>query len=351
MSGFGPPPGPPEAPARGRRASYLPPGGLGTPGAAAYRHRYAVTRTARPGIIPLAPLRLGDILDASAKFVRRQPGPVLGAAAIVNALAALPVLALVSAAFAGSWMRASGVSTVLDSAVVAPLLGLVGTTYATLVLTALLSFAVAEAALGRRRRIEAMWAALRPRLWTVLGGLALVILVATIPWALLVGMLAIASAESVPVLLLLGTAFGLLAIVLNVWLLPRLAFIGPAAVLEGCRLRTAFTRSWRLTSGRAWSVVGSTFVVLALAVLVFWVLQLPQWLAFNLAVDLFEPTPPIRDAAAPVTFALATLGASVIVTPFVAASNVLQYLDARMRKEGFDLALIRAATADAQDRG
>jgi hypothetical protein len=348
VSGFGPPPGPPEAPARARRATYLPPGGIGTAGQTAYRGRYALTRSAKPGIIPLAPLHLGDLLDGSVKHVRRNPGPVLGASAIVNALAAIPVIALVTIALAGTWMRTTGVSTVIGSSSVAPLVGLGGTAYATLVLTGVLAYAAGEAALGRRRRLDAIWAALRPRLWTVLGSQALVVLVAAGPWAVLVGMLALTSDSSVPLLLLVGSGFGLLAVAANILLLPRLLYAAPASLLEGLTIGRAFRRSWTLSRGRAWSLIGVLALVLALATIVFWMLQLPQQLLYNGVLDLLELAPRLRDEAGSVVFALATLGSAITVTPFIATSIVLHYLDARMRKEGFDLALLRAATADAE---
>lgn len=353
MSGFGPPPGPPEAPAHARRATYLPPGGLGRGlggRPAAYSGRYALTRSAKPGIIPLAPLRLGDLLDGSVKHVRRNPGPVLGASALVNALAALPVVTLGAVAFAGSWLRSSRVSTVVDSSAVGALLSLGGTVFATLVLTAVLGYAAAEATLGRRHRLDAVWTTIRPRVWTVLLTQAIVVVTAVLPWALAVGMLAIAANESVPVLLLIGTGFGLLALAANLLLVPRMLYTGPAAVLERLTIGPALRRSWELSKGRFWSLVGVLLVVLGLAVILFWALELPQLLIYNLCADVLELPPVTRDAAGGFAFALANLGAAIVVTPFVATSIVLHYLDARMRKEGFDLALRRAAAADAEAR-
>jgi hypothetical protein len=150
---------------------------------------------------------LGDLLDGSVKHIRRNPGPVLGVSALANAFSVLPVLVLVTAAFAGSWLRATRVSTIMDAWAVGAALNLVGTIYATLVLTAVLSYAAAEAALGRRRRLGEIWAAVRSRIWTVLGSQALVVLAAALPWALLVGMLSIAGQDSVWVVLLVGLGF------------------------------------------------------------------------------------------------------------------------------------------------
>ena len=291
-----------------------------------------------------------QLLDGSVKHVRRNAGPVLGASALVNAITALPVITVVTVALAGSWLRTTGVSSVIGSSAVSPLLGLAGTAYATLVLTGILSYAVAEAALGRRRHLETIWAAVRPRLWTILGSQALVLAAAVLPWALLVGMLALAARQSVPVLLLTGFGFGLLAVTANVVLLPRLLYAAPASVLEGLTLGRAFRRSWTLSRGRFWSLIGVLALVGALAVLVFWVTEFPQQLLYNLLVDMLELSPRVRDEAGSVTFALANLGSAIIVTPFLATNVVLHYLDARIRKEGFDLALIRAAAADAEAR-
>ena len=61
-------------------------------------------------------------------------------------------------------------------------------------------------------------------------------------------------------------------------------------------------------------------------------------------------TGPAADSIGNFNFALANLGAAILVTPFVATSMALHYLDARIRKEGFDLALQRVATADMEAR-
>src|SRR5918996_5880110 len=45
----------------------------------------------RPGIIPLRPLGLGDILDGTVKMIRSNPKATLGLSAIVGVVAALPV--------------------------------------------------------------------------------------------------------------------------------------------------------------------------------------------------------------------------------------------------------------------
>ncbi|MBK8468823.1 MAG: glycerophosphoryl diester phosphodiesterase membrane domain-containing protein [Actinomycetales bacterium] len=357
MSGFGPAPGAPEEPARPRRAAYLPPARVATgatPGAGrlgAYGHRYSLTRASKPGIIPLAPLGVADLLDGAAKHVRRNPGPVLGAASIVNAVCALPVVVLVTLAFTGSWLRATRVATVVDEWAVAPLLGLGGTAYAMLVLTGVLSYAVAEAALGRRRSLSEISSMIRPRVWALLGSQAIVVAVAVLPWALLVGTLALLAEQSVPLVLALATVLGLLAVVIDLVVVPRLLFAGPAVVLERLGVGRALARAWNLSRRRFGAISGVFLLSLSIAVLVFWTLELPQWLIYNLLVDLLEVPATSRDAAGTFAFTLANLGAAILVTPFLASVVVLQYLDCRMRAEGLDLVMRRAAAADAEAAG
>ena len=105
-----------------------------------------------------------------------------------------------------------------------------------------------------------------------------------------------------------------------------------------------------MSRGRAWSLVGVLCVVVGLAFIVYWVVELPQLGIYGLLTGFLEITGPAADSIGNFNFALANLGAAILVTPFVATSMALHYLDARIRKEGFDLALQRVATADMEAR-
>lgn len=48
---------------------------------------------------------------------------------------------------------------------------------------------------------------------------------------------------------------------------------------------------------------------------------------------------------------LGGLGSGIVTQPFLAAVTALLYTDSRIRREGFDLALARAAAADAGNAG
>jgi len=353
VSEFGPPPGPPLSTDRGRRASYLPPGGLagGTAAGAAGAvglARYAVTRSARPGIVALRPLGLGDVVDGSVKLARRNPRTVLGVAALANAAAAVPAVLLESASAAGSWMRSSGVAAVVDARSWAMLLGLGGTAYAVLLLAGLLAPAAEEALLGHRPGLGALWAAVRPRVWALAATQLLVLAALVLPWLVLVGGLAAVSRSSVLAVLGTGALLTLAAIAADAVLLPRLLFVAPVQVLDGLAPRAALRRSWALSKGRAWSTGGTFVLATVVAAVVFWVLQLPQWLVYNLLVGLFEPSQTVRDLASSFDFTLASLVSAILVSAFLAGTTVLRYVDARMRAEGYDLVLLRTAASEAQ---
>ncbi len=352
MSGFGPPPGATEGETRTRPAAYLPPGGLARArgGAGAAYGRYAVPTFGKPGIIPLKPLGLGDLLDGAIKHVRRNAGPVLGLSCAVNVAAAVPVLLLVIALVAGSLLSATRLTRVIDAGLLTTLLSFGGSGLACLLLTGVLAPAVAEATLGRRLDAATVWAQVRPRIWAVIGSQLVVTAALLGPWLVLAVLLALLAQGSVPVLLLVGLLGGLAALLTGAWLTPRLIFSGPAIVLEGHGLRAGLRRAWLLSRRRYWAVVGVGLLALLIVTVVFWMVQLPQLLIFNLALDQLELAPQTRDEAGSFAFTLANLGAAALVTPGMAGLFVLLYLDARMRLEGFDLVLQRTATERAARR-
>lgn len=348
MSGFGPPPGPAPPQVPRRPASYLPPGGLaGAPGVGtpadggAYRFRYAVGASHKPGIIALKPLSAGDVLDGSAKVVRRNPAAILGLAAVVNAVAVIPALVLVLGVLAGTWFQRSGVSRVVDTGSAVALLLAGGGLLATCALSGLLAPVVGEAVVGRRIDLGRAWRAARPALPAILVTSLATCAVVVGPWVVVVGGVALIAAGPVPLLLLVGFGLVAAAFAVNVAGLPRVALAGPVVALERLGIRAGLRRAVDLSRGRYWSILGVSTLSLALAGLMFLFLQLIGLVVGNLTVDLLDLPRAQSAGAGQFVTALSTLFAATVVTPFLAASVVLQYVDARMRKEGLDLVLLR----------
>ncbi|WP_411284760.1 hypothetical protein [Lapillicoccus sp.] len=379
MSGFGPPPGAPGEEPRQRRPTYLPPGGLDHPqapphgaagmpgesfpgalaapgadaGTTAYQRRPSVSRAAshvlaatahKPGIISLRPMSTGDLLDAAVKHFRRNPGPVWGLALVVLAIAIVPSLLVSGLALSGSWYSALGLDSLIDATSATTLLTAVGVGLAASLLSGLLAHSVAEATLGRRPQLGELWATARPRLLPLIGLQLLVISALALPVVLLV--ILVAGLADAPGLLLVvvGVALGLAVVAWSVFVATRTALAAPALVLERLGVRSALRRGWALSAGSFWRVSGTAFVVAALALVVFVVIDLPLNLVGALLRLTADLTPSVDDLVGGLAINLSTVLAASVVIPFVAGASTLLYIDQRMRKEGFDLVLLRAAS-------
>jgi hypothetical protein len=215
-------------------------------------------------------------------------------------------------------------------------------------LQALLIVPVSEAVLGRRMDAGQMWRRARGRLPAALG-LALltgVVTAAAALAALVPGVVALlAGAEDLGVVLLLAGAAG--AVVVALLLYVRWSLAAPALVLEGAPVTTAMRRSWRLVSGSAWRVLG----ILLLAGIIVAIGQAVITVPVGLLAGLPAAGQPSQYASLPVTFTqllisgVGTIVAGAIFYPFSAAVSALLYIDLRMRREGLDVRLARAAAA------
>ncbi|MGZ6978029.1 MAG: hypothetical protein ACXVJW_07975, partial [Acidimicrobiia bacterium] len=131
---------------------------------------------------------------------------------------------------------------------------------------------------------------------------------------------------------ILGVGLGLVfCIVPGVWLYVAWCIAVPAMLVEGARGTNALTRSFNLVRNRWWP----TFGALLIAALITGVV------GFALGIL----TVPLLLSGASYTTtqtvgAIARGAASVVTTPFSAAVTALIYFELRVRKEGFDLALM-----------
>jgi hypothetical protein len=141
-------------------------------------------------------------------------------------------------------------------------------------------------------------------------------------------------------------AFGVVILALFIFLLAllgmllltvKLLFVPQAIVLETSGPLTAFSRSWSLTRGSFWRVLGILLlVVLVVAVLTFAIGMLN---AFLMVAALFTAGTE-NPALAAVAQAFATLLNSLptlILFPIYGIGSTLLYYDLRIRKEGADL--------------
>ena len=329
------------------------------PGAAGWG--WAPPPAVKPGVIPLRPLGVGEILDGAVTTIRRNPGPMLGLSAIVAVLTQLLGLGVGYLLLRGAPALESLEPTATAGEVLEAVAGLLGasaivavvTWVATVVLTGILTIVVSRAVLGERLTAGQAWQAARRRLPRLL----LLTLVYSLIW-----LAPFLTVTVVAIGLGLGGADGgatvalvvplaLAAAPVTIWLYVRYALSGPSLMLESTPpaagqpsrpvgVAGALRRSAELVRGSWWRVFGILLLVLLIVAIISQVISVPFSLPFFAVGD--EPS----DGEFLFTLVLTALGgivASTITAPFTAAATVLLYVDRRIRREGLDIDLARAA--------
>jgi hypothetical protein len=175
----------------------------------------------------------------------------------------------------------------------------------------------------------------RPRLLPLLGLTLVYPLVIVLATAVVVVLALVAPPLAVVVVIA--------AIVVGIWLLVLFSLATPALVLENARVGQAFGRSRRLVRGSWWRIFGITLLAGVIAFVIALIITVPfEYLGDGF--DTVTSTEPVSPTTKYLVFS--TIGgiiASTITEPFAAAVTVLLYTDQRMRREGMDIELARAA--------
>ncbi|XBB65239.1 hypothetical protein ABFU82_14060 [Nocardioides sp. WV_118_6] len=368
-----PPPGapPPQEPARG---AFLPPGAPapydGTPPPppapawASYgpgqgpgqgpRPGLMLGAAHKPGALPLRPLTLGNMYDGAFRIIRFNPKATVGAAVMVTAVAMLvPVLVTTVLTFTAglavdssgelasdaSLADALGVLAAYGSLIASMLLAQVGVVF----VTGMIAHVTRAAAVGRRLSLGEAWAATHGKRWRLLGLTLLLnvgLLALIVTYAVLWFVVVVVTQDPVPIILWgLVTVPAFLA--LCAWLWIRLYYLPvPALMLEPVGVFGALGRGWRLTSRQYWRTFGIAALTVLIAGFAGGILSTPVSLIGNLgALAVPEYTPLILVLSQ----AVALLVQNAFVAPFQATVASVQYVDLRMRKEAFDVELMREA--------
>lgn len=353
----GPPSPPSQPPSQATGGWGAPPPaynvGYGVPGDSPWRP------PPKPGVVPLHPLGLGELLDGAVQTMRQNPRVMLGLSAAVMAIVGVlstgfmvvGLPRLMSAVDSPEGEIAAGdIADLVSGGFSGFLIPVALQVLATIVLSGLLTVAVSEAVLGRRPSVGQVWAKARPRVLALIGLSLLTGLLVTLAIAALVVPGAVLLAVSGPagaVALLVGVPA---ALALVIWASIRLAFAAPALLLEELGVVASMRRSWRLVHGSWWRVLGVLLLTTVIASVANGLLQAP----FSIIAGVLGAvaTPESATTAADITPMLVittvlgnigTVIASTVSAPFVAAVTALLYIDLRIRREGLDVALARAA--------
>lgn len=349
--GQAPPPPPPGAGWGGQ-----PPAGWGGP--PAWGNGWGgPPPAAKPGVIPLRPLSIGEILDGAISTMRAYWRTVLGISLTVAVLTELCALLLQGVLLKDTTSTLSdpdvtptevlrSLGSITGGALLVGVVSVVGT----IVATALLTTVTSRAVLGKPISIGEAWRESRGQLLKLLGLLMLlalitggVLVVGTLP-GLVLGLVTGFDAPAV-LLLVLGI---LAAVVVMIWLTVRFSLASPALMLERQGVRKSLSRSAKLVQGSWWRVAGVQFLAGLIANIVSWIAVIP-FTVIAFAVNGEKMTALMGTGAQPAgwSFLLITGIGSVIgatlTMPVKAGVTVLLYIDQRIRREALDLELVRAA--------
>ncbi|MET9763002.1 glycerophosphoryl diester phosphodiesterase membrane domain-containing protein [Streptomyces sp. NPDC006372] len=311
---------------------------------------------AKPGVIPLRPLGVGEILDGAVSTMRTYWRTVLGISLTVAVLTEVIVVLFQGLVLddtsnqalndpnAGfdELSRAMG-DAMLNSTVVF-VISLVGTVIATALLTTVTSRAV----LGRSVTIGEAWRDARPQVVKLFGLICLLLLitagivtVGTLPGILLSLSGSTGAGVALTVLGIIGA--GIVAL----WLMIRFSLASPALMLEKQGVKKAMSRSAKLVQGTWWRIFGIQLLATTIANVVASIIVIPfTFLAAALGGD--GITGWLNGGASVgwtflVVSGIGSVIGSMITFPITAGVTVLLYIDQRIRREALDLELARAA--------
>jgi hypothetical protein len=347
--------------AYGGQGAYGPPGaerGYGAYGGGPYGRPSAP----KPGLVPLRPLTLGEILDGAFTAIRWNPKTILASSAVVATVSAV-LVALVSYVvqrWALTNVHVSGSSTQVNTGAVVALVAVGGITaivvaFANLILTGVLTVAVGQGVLGRKETLASAWQATRPRIWRLIGMLLLAAVFLVGGWLLaiglsvLVGVLLGEGAHLPAVGILVGMVCGLTAWVFSVIVLVRWSVAIPVVMLERKGPLKSLGRSWRLVRRSSWRVFGMLLVTELVVGIAAELINAPFAAASGGFSALTSHAQQVNVGGLFLT-AVGQIIASTLTAPLLAGVIVLLYADLRMRREGLDITL-QAAAAGAPDGG
>lgn len=316
--------------------------------------RHGYSPPPKPGVVPLRPLGLGDMLDGAFRSVRRNAGATLGPSVLLQLLCGVFIAALGAPLFSVMMApEALAGAAPDDAALVGPLiLFVVGILAAGILSGAFLVFIqgmvtvpVLRATLNLRTPLGRALALARPALgrlvvlgllWAAAGLVATALFVGVVVLAVAVGDAAI----GIPIVVLV--LLGLLAT--GIWITVRLSLSAHALVIENLGVFASMGRSWNLVRSSWWRCLGILLLTGLIVSIATSLITTPVSFATGLTGGIVSPEDPgaLSALVGNLTVVMTLLGAVAAGLGFAyqCAVSSLLYTDLRIRGEGFDLALL-----------
>jgi hypothetical protein len=319
---------------------------------------------AKPGVIPLRPLGVGEILDGAVSTMRTYWRTVLGISltvAVVTEIAVILFQGFVLSDTVGTGAlndpnpTFDEFSRVMGEYILGSVAVMVIASIGTIIATALLTTVTSRAVLGRTVAAGEAWREARPQVPRLFGLVFLLPLIAlgvllcgALP-GILVGVAGGGGAATAALLFL-----GLLgAAVVAGWLMVRFSLASPALMLERQGIRQSMSRSVKLVRGSWWRVFGIQLLAWIIARIVASIIGIPfAVVATALSGDGFSGLLNGTGSLGWTFLVISGVGAvigSMITFPISAGVTVLLYIDQRIRREALDLELARAAGVQGYD--
>ncbi|MEV6160637.1 hypothetical protein AB0L71_01660 [Streptomyces sp. NPDC052052] len=336
----------------------------------------------KPGVIPLVPLKLGDILGGALGTLGRYWKQLLGigAAAYGAALIVVGAAALIGySAVSGHLDRVLSLGAEEDpsSDDIVPLLIALGIVWlvaviALMITTALVYAAVPavlqDAVLGRPTTFSAVWRRAWARVPALIGTVLLTALATMVPAVLMVigfiavviGAITLSDGSGIAVWVALGFLGALATAPLAIWLWVKFSLAPSAVVFEGQGPVAALRRSSQLVRGDWWRVFGISLLGIAIAAMASYIIQIPfsflgmfSGMIGGSTLD-DDPNPAavvVAMSGYVVVLLLGQLIGQLVSATFPQLVTGLLYVDRRMRTENLGPVLAEAAAVPPQQYG
>lgn len=310
----------------------------------------------QPGIIPLRPLSLGDIYNGAFAALRQAPAVMFGLV-----LAIWAVLGVLTALFINfffpdlnTFLLASNDTTnaeemfdellsFTESTMVVGLISAVLESFVVFLTIAICVAGIAPLVLGRRPTVADVWDSLKNHI----GGIflyALLLLVFSI-MVIALGLVPL-SGLFLGAISDLGFSLTLLfltfitltgAFIVSLWIYIKLVFAIPTAVIEDISMVKALRRSWSLTKGSFWKILG-------IIVLTYLIIAVVNG-SLSTVVGLLTSGIAFFSEDLMLIVVISSVFSTIItglIMPFFGAVLGLLYVDTRIRREGLAVNLLRA---------
>ncbi|SFS78753.1 hypothetical protein SAMN04487982_103529 [Streptomyces sp. ok210] len=332
----------------------------------------------KPGVIPLRPLGLGDILGGAFSTMGRYWKQLFGVGAAVYGGALVVVGAAVAIAYSAvsdplhRVMELSSEESPRSEDIV-PLAIALGAVWlvavlvlmtATAMMYATVPAVLQDAVLGRPTTFGIIWRRAWARVPAVIGTVLLTSLVAVIPIVLMmVAFIAMTIAfitldgSGSGVAIAVGVLGALATAPLAIWLWVKFSLAPAAAVFEGQRPVAALRRSSQLVRGDWWRIFGISLLAILMAAVASYIIQLPFSILGmfpgmigmeSLGSDPNATAVVVAMSGYLVATLLGQLVSQLVSATFPQLVTGLLYVDRRMRNENLGPVLAEAAAVPPQ---